>query len=136
MTLGPVRRRAWAEATSAVHSSRPVGVFSRKATALPFGAQLTLVRRAFAGRPATGRAAPPSTVWKLRPVSQVTRLLAGPLFCGLKRYPARRSMGSASSAMRGKLERSCSKRVRRSGLRLASGLGLESRICAIGCGGC
>ncbi|MNE40532.1 hypothetical protein D3C80_1345600 [compost metagenome] len=95
-----------------------------------------MVSRALAGRPATTRAAPPSTVWKLRPVSQVTRLLAGPLFCGLMRYPARRSMGSASSAMLGRPERSCSSRVLRSGLRLAVGLGLESRICAIGCGGC
>ncbi|MNE61706.1 hypothetical protein D3C80_1569380 [compost metagenome] len=111
LTLGPVRRRAWAVATSAVHSSRPVGVFTRKATALPFGAQLTWVRRALAGRPATGRATPPSTAWKLRPVSQLARLLAGPLFCGLKRYPARRSMGSASSAMVGMLARSCSNKV-------------------------
>ncbi|MNE19754.1 hypothetical protein D3C80_1128450 [compost metagenome] len=85
LTIGPFSLRALAWATSAVHSSSPFGALTRKAAAWPFGAQDTLVRRALAGRPVTGRAGPPSTAWKLSPVSQETRLLAGPLFLGLMR---------------------------------------------------
>ena len=70
------------------------------------------------------------------PVSQVTRLLAWPLLRGLIRYPASRSIGSASSAIGGRLARSNRARVVRSGDRLGVGVGLVSRMSAIGAGGC
>src|SRR5690606_15722652 len=93
------------------------------------------MKRAPSGR-RTALASPPATGWKLSPVSQLTRLLAGPLFLGLIRYPASRSIGSASSAIGGRLARSYSAQVARSGLRLGVGVGLRSRTSAIGAGGC
>src|SRR5687768_11921121 len=76
--------RAVPAATSAVHSSRPLGASIRKATVFPSGDQLGDMKRAPAGN-GTARDAPPATGWKLRPVSQLTRLLAGPLLRGLIR---------------------------------------------------
>ena len=83
-TRAPNTSRAVAVPTSATHRAMPSGWSIRKATDLPSGDQLAPVKRAPSGR-ATARAAPPSIDWKLRPVTQEMRLLAGPLLRGLIR---------------------------------------------------
>ncbi len=135
MTTGSVSFRARAVATSTTHSSSPVGRSSTKARDFASGEKRGAVNRASAGR-ATTRAGPPSTACRLSPVSQDTRLSAMPLLRGLIRVPASRSIGSASALMLGRLDRSSSTRILRSGLSIGDGVGLASRMSAIGDGGC
>jgi len=75
LTRASVSLRAAPLATSTVHNSSPVGASINRATERPSGDQPGETKRALAGR-VTVRAGPPATGWKLRPVSQVTRLLA------------------------------------------------------------
>lgn len=118
---------------SATHSSMPFSLVLVKESRLPSGEKLTPPIRAPAGT-LTFFSAPPATDLSVMPKTPPVRCCR-PFVLGLMRAPAMRWMGCARSAMVGRLRRSSSAIVWRSGAMTTLGVGAASIMSTITLGG-
>ncbi len=132
LSASPPMARAAPVTTSAIHNSMRVSRTTATANRRPSAENPSGIRFAGLGRLAR-RSAPSPIGLKTRPVTPGVR--CGPLVRGLMRWPARRSIGCASSAMGGRLRRSTSATTSRVGLTTTWGSGGASSMSTMTRGG-
>src|SRR5258706_6808596 len=125
LRFAPVRARVCPVTASATQRTSPESRVWAKAMVRLSGDQMTYDNAAGVG-PLMRRSVPSATRFKTSPVMPPGS--CGPVVRGLMRFPARRSMGAASSAIVGMLRCSSSSSHWRSGEMLAEGSGGAARI--------
>jgi hypothetical protein len=132
LIVAAVAAFAFADATSAIQSSTPLARLIRNDNHFPSGENAGAAIRTFGG--SATFVSTPSAI-RLNVIPRIKAGLCGPFVLGLTRTPARRSIGSARSAILGMLVRSSRAITFWAGLTTAIGGGGASRMSTMTLGG-